>query len=244
MTGYVRKVTALAVALASITLLCTATPARADLTIQVAEDGGSLVTVASATGSPVGGLGAGTFAVDTADYHLDFVSALENQLPSLSKLLSSTTDVTNTSGSAGHTLHIVITGSGFTSPTTPPDVSVLSHIGGTVDTVAPGNPVNTLTFHSFVVDAPVDIGAQTPGIGSVGSFKDDKSAILTTLDSPFSIMETLDIVLNGQGDSIGYQTSTTLAPVPAPATMALACSIVPLVGWGAWRRQRPVAVVC
>jgi hypothetical protein len=155
----------------------------------------------------------------------------------LSELLSAVLSITNTTGSAGHVLHIVITGTGFTAPTAPPAISALSHIGGTAPTTSSNN---TLAFQSFVQGT--GFGAQNPDISTGASFSSDRSTLISSLAAPFSIQEKLDLVLNGNGDTLNYSSSTTLTPTPTPASLVLALAGLPVVGWNVWRRRRATKV--
>jgi len=232
----------LAVVLAVATLVGAPQSVRADLVIQVAENGGAFVTVASTAGSPTAPLGvtAAAISFDTAHYHIDVISGKEQQLTNLSELLSSTTSITRTVNGSVVTLNLKITGDGFTLPL--PPVTVLSHVGGTVAVeAAPGG--DTLAYHSIV--GGNDVGAQNPDVSGVGSFANDKSALLNagSYTSPFSLVETFDINLKKVGDTLNYSSSTTLSAVPAPAGVVLALSALPCLGLGAWVRRRKAKVV-
>jgi len=217
------------------------TSARADLTITVQEDAGA-VQVFTMAGLPTGG-GTGTaapFLVTTPDYAISFLSGLEKQDVS-SRVLGANTSISNTTGASGHTLHITITGTGFTAPNTPPSITALSHIGGTVALVSAGS-TNTLTFTSSVPAAtfvPPGFTGQTPAITTVGSFSNDQPATITGLSGTFAISQSADIVLNALGDEINFSTSTTLSSVPEPSSMALAgLGALGLIGYGPRRKRR------
>jgi hypothetical protein len=224
--------------LVGLALLGLPSPSRADLVIEIAEDGGALTTVASAMGAPTSNLLAGALSASTAHYSIVFLSgqALQTGSPDFSELLSSTTSITGkTAGgtnASDHTLHIVVTATGYTAPTTPPAIMALSHIGGTV---AIGGAANLLTFESVV--GGTGLGSQTPSITTTGSYNDDNPMLINSLSAPFSIVQTFDIVLNS-GSQINYSSSTTLSAVPEPATMAMAVAALPLAGIGLWLRRR------
>lgn len=229
-------------AFAAIGLL--GTSARADLIITVQEDAGPVTFVGPFLGSPSspGGVSGGTFSATTADYEIDFLSGKEKQ-NSLSELLSSTTSITNTTGSSGHVLHITITGTGFTAPNTPPNISALSHIGGTVAVVSSPS-TNSLSFTSSVPTAvfapPGPFTPQTPSITTPGSYSNDQSRTITGLVGTFSISQTLAIQLNKLNDEINYSSSTTLQSiaVPEPSSLALAgLGGLGLIGYGLRRRK-------
>jgi hypothetical protein len=228
MYQYIKSwLTATALALA---LVCTATPARANLVVTIQEDGGPTQTVVNQPGMPTSNGGSAT----TADYSVTLLSGGASQSP-VTQLLSSTLQITNTTGVSGKTLHIVVSDNDFTTPTTPPNIQALSHIGGTVSQEASGAN-DTLVFQSFV--AGTGLGPQTPDITQVGSFKNDQSGLITMLTSPFTITQTLDLTLNGLNDTVNYASSTTLTPVPEPSSWLIACvGVLGMAGAGLWRRK-------
>jgi hypothetical protein len=224
----------------AFSLLCTATIARADLIITVGEDGATPTTIVDEVGSPTSNLFGGVISFSTTDYSIVFLSGEANQ-NSITELLSSDTSVTRNATTGSHVLNITITGTGYTSPNTPPPVDVNSHLGATVAT---GSAGDTMVYHSLV--GATDIGAQTLSIGSAGSYNNSKSAVLTTLTGTFQIQQTLNITLNKSGDTTNYSTSTTLTQAtatPAPAGIVLALSGLPFLGIGTWFRHRKAKVV-
>jgi len=246
----VRKATALAVPLVAIALLCTASSARADLTVTVQDGGGTVVTVLSIVGSPTSDLSVGTGTLflgssgllgsaTGADFQINILGGESDQGTALSELLSSVTKI-KMIGSGSHTLNIVVLGTGYTSPTAPPGVSETSQIGGSVATQAGGD---TLSFQSLVAGiayTPV----QTPTLPSPnGSYNDTKFGSISSLASGYSIQENLSMTLKTNQDTVNYGSSTTLTAVPEPTTMALALAALPLVGWRVWRRRRVAATL-
>jgi hypothetical protein len=236
MTFMIRKLTVLVAGLLAIGLF--GTSARADLIITVAEDAGAPVTVVNVVGSPTSDLSGVSATVNTADYKISILGGESNQ-NSTSELLSSTTSITNETGSTGHVLHITITGTGYSAPTTPPSVTVLSHIGGTV-AVETTPSTNSLSFQSIVPGAALP--SQTPAINAIGSYSNDASATTNSLSAPFSIEETLSVTLNKLNDQINYSSSTTLSQVavgvPEPSSMAIAgLGALGMIGYGIRRRK-------
>jgi hypothetical protein len=226
-----RKTTALAVALAAGVLLGTAAPARADLIIQVAEDAAPLKTVLDIVGKPTSDLAGDKPLATTKHYTINILGGESDQEGGMAELLSSVVKITRTSTPGTHVLHIVVLGTGYTGPVTPPAVLVDSEIGGTDPKTRVGN---TLVYHSFI--GAVDCGAQTPKISVPGSFDNNTQMLLTKLAKPFSVKETLDVTLTKSGDTINYSSSTILT-APEPAVLVLALSALPVAGWGLWRRR-------
>jgi len=249
MNFMIRKPTVLVAAVLAMGLLGTsAHAALSSLTISVQEDSGATqsftltgslitgITLNPGTGSPVM-----PSTITTTDYSIKVVSGTADQ-DSSSEVLSSNTSITNTTGNAGHVLHITISGSGYTHPITPPDIIGTSSIGGSISQTA---TADTLTFQSFVNAS--GFGVQSPSIGGVpksvgGSYNNSlfPTYLITSLSSPYSLTEKLDVTLSGRNDKIGYQSQTTLQNVvtPEPSSLVLAgFGALGLIGYGLRRRK-------
>jgi len=228
-------------ALAGIMMLGLASSARADLTVTLAEDGGAPTTVIDVTGSPSspGGV-SGAIGTTFGNFTIDNLSATALQNPPIvTNLSSSVTAITNTDATASHTLDIVITGSGYTSPTAPPPLGVNSLIGGTV---GPPGSITTLTYESLVT---ISNGVQNVIVGGVppGAFSSDLgpeggAPLLPSLSSPYSITENIDITF-APGGGLTYSSLTNLAiGVPEPSTFAIAgLGALGMIGYGLGRRK-------
>jgi PEP-CTERM motif len=122
--------------------------------------------------------------------------------------------------------------------TTPPPVSALSQIGGTVG-VETGPSTNSLTFQSIV--AGTGLGAQKPAINAgTQPYLSTTSSTISSLSSGFTIQETLAVTLNVKLDQINYSSAMTLTsvPVPEPLTMAIAgLGALDMIGDGLRRRK-------
>jgi len=238
MISMIRKPTAFALALLAIGLL--GTSAHADLTVTVSEDGatsGSNFFTTTVSGTPnSSGITAGTLSVTTNDYQINVVSGTEIQ-NTLSEVLSSTTSITRTSSSGTHTLLITITGTGFTAPVTPPNITGNSQIGGSIVQTASND---TLNYQSFVNST--GFGVQSPAIGgqSNSSYNNTNPPFtITSLSSGFSLTETIGLDLTAKNDQINYSSSTTLNQVvPEPSSMAIAgLGALGMIGYGLRRRK-------
>lgn len=199
--------------------------AHAAIQITYSIDGGAAVTCTNASSAgPVT-----CPSVILAPISLTLLSASSNSpgTPSLAKTLGTTLEISNIDLlGATHTLGISIAAQGFTGPITPPSITFMSHIGGTVLTASSGSlldfrscvdPSNSLTACAggSIVS---DIGA--PGIATAASFSDDKVGSIASLASGYSISQILHLTLGGGAD-LNLSTSTTLAPVPEPMSIVL-----------------------
>jgi len=235
MNFMIRKPTFLVAALLAISLL--GTSARADLIVTVQEDSGAIQTAVDVTGSPTTDLTGGALTVNTADYKISILGGEANQ-NTTTELLSSTTSITNETGSSGHVLHITITGTGYTAPTTPPPVTVLSHVSGTI-AVETTPSTNSLSFQSIVPGA--SLAVQSPAINggtTEGTYNSNLTGTTSSLSAPFTLEETLSVTLNDKFDQINYSSSTTLSSVPEPSSMAIAgLGALGMIGYGLRRRK-------
>jgi hypothetical protein len=227
-------------AVVGILVMGMATPARADLEIQIATSlGGPYTTEASAAS---GGTASTSSALTFGGITFNTLETSSNSpgTTSLSKLLGATLDAINNTGTA-QTVYIKLGDTGFTSPVAPPPVGVNSHIGGSVVT---SNAGNALTFQSYIDGANgqnsltgFTTGAQNPAITS-GSFSNDAFGSITTLSSPYSITELLILTLGANGGEINFSSNTTLTPTPEPSTMAIAgLGALGMIGYGLRHRK-------
>jgi len=215
-----------------------ATPARADLEIQLSTDNVTYTTVAT-NPSGTGAQFTGTFG----GYGIVVLATASNSpgTPTFAELDGADLRITNVSAGDGH-LFIKLGDTDFTAPTTPPNILMESHVGGTVPVA---DPSNTLTFQSYVDNVTpngqnttvgITTGAQNPGITG-GSFNDSKSLTITSLSAPYSITEFFDLHLS-TGSVFNFSSSTTLTSVPEPSSMAIAgLGALGLIGYGIRRRR-------
>jgi hypothetical protein len=168
------------------------------------------------------------------------------------EITSSTFSLTH-AGIGSNSILVEVTSSGFTSPTTPPPVSVTSSVSG----INPGG-LTSLTFQSWVdqanrTDHTASGSSLTPGLQSgfplAGSFNNTAPAYsITTLGSPFSLTHLFNVTMTGPGAvlTLGGHTSLsqqngTPPPSPEPATLALfGFGILGMAGYG-WKNRRKVA---
>lgn len=190
--------------------------ASANLIITVQENAGPVVPFVF-VGSPITGT-SGIASTITAHYDIDVLFGLEQQSPPIfSELVSANVLITKL-GDSGDVLHVTITGTDFTSPVTPPDVSAISSVSTTATYTGP-RPGNNLTFQSTV--GGTALGLQNPPISAPGSSADNKTVLLHSLSAPYSIVQSFDFVLTNNGDQIHFGANTVLNQVPEPMTGAL-----------------------
>ena len=234
--------------LALIAPLALPTGARADLIVMASEDGGRSTTILNVQGSPSSPNGF-TFGTPpnintnlTADFVANNTTLNETQVPSFSEVLSSALSLTN-SGTATHTLTLTIQATGFTAPTAPPGALLTSDVSGTVrGNGNVGNADNLLTFQSRA-DNAASTALQTPAINQAGSFSTPtaSTSIATGLTAPYTVFQFYTITLNaGANIQLSGRTDLLPRPAPEPATLAMAATVLPVLGYGAYRRRRRI----
>jgi hypothetical protein len=157
----------------------------------------------------------------------------------LADVTGAAVDILNNS-SISEQIQIHIFAGDFVAPTAPPNITVLSHIGGTVlvggggaldylSCVDPNNRLQPVSSQGIACqDATVH---QTPlsviSLGASGAFQDTESLTISSLTGPYSVGENFVITLS-PGTEFNFSASTTLqspSPIPEPST-------VPLLGSG------------
>ncbi len=234
--------TRLAVLLGLAVLMIGPPVASADIQISYSIDGGAAVVCSAADASQF----VQCANVPGPPLKITALNATSNWpgTASLSQETSSTVDVENNTA-ASHTLDIFVSAQNFTLPVAPPNITLLSHIGGTV---AVGAGANLLSFRSCIdagdgipsCPGTIQSGTGTPSITGTGSFQDDQTAIITTLASPYAIGEEYHLTL-GAGTHLNFTGSTTLTPVPEPMSIGLLGGVVLLSSSLILRRKRSQA---
>jgi hypothetical protein len=145
--------------------------------------------------------------------------------PNLAMLFTTTLLITNLTSSA-HTLELWVAETGFMAPGAPPAVRVHSGIGGTVTT---GSSVNEINFRSCIdptnsqeacAAGSTVVGPGTPSIIAPGVFSDDKTTLISSLGTPYSLSQHLTLKLGG-GSTMNFSDTTNLTPTPEPASFLL-----------------------
>jgi hypothetical protein len=233
------------IAMAGLLGVGMATPARADLQIQLSLDGSSWTT--EAEGSSGTAVSYGYPSAETLGaFTIQTLSTASNSPGSSvqSVLFGSDTFIKNT-GSTTATLYITMSDTGFKMPYSP--VTVDSHVGGTVITPGSGN---LMTYQSYIDPANgqntttgYSPGPQDSKNGLTiksGSFDNDAYLTLAkNLSSQYSVTEYFKITLSA-GSEINFSSSTTLT-TPEPSSLVLAgLGGISVVGF-ALRRRRTMA---
>jgi hypothetical protein len=239
------RLASLVAAMVVILALSAATPARADLEIQLSSDGVTWTEVAFGASGTSASFSSANW--NSTGFAVSALSTDSNSAgtSSLAYLEGSNLHITYNGSSATGTLYIGLGDTGFTAPHTPPNISVNSHVSGTV-TVS--GPDNLMSFQSFVDTTNAQngqgggLGAQTPIVTGPNSYLDDKTATLTSLTTTFALTEVFKITLD-KASQLGFVSNTTLMQiqtqgVPEPSTMALAgLGALGLISYGLRRRK-------
>ena len=139
------------------------------------------------------------------------------------------------------TITINVVSTGFTSPTAPPTLTLLSHIGGTVQVAGADNALSFIscvnTANTLIAGCPGTFNAPTltPSVIS-GSFDGDSSTNIAALGPNYSLDEKITLTLTA-GSQTNFSASTTLVQTPEPMSIALLGGIL-LFTTGAIRRKR------
>ena len=235
---------------AAVLLLGISTSARADLEIRVSTNGSNFTTEAHASS---GGNTTFTTAPGTypgTDIEVLALTASSNSPGSkLSSVLDGSGVLFNESKTKTETIYLSLGDTGFTAPTVPPGKLRLGSFVVGVATFLNGG-TDTVTFQSFAdrnngqnTTAGSGIFEALPqtfhpfGLGMSASFMSMPNSLpITTLGSPYSITETLKIML-APDSFLSFAPTTTLL-VPEPSSMAIAgLGMLGMIGYGVRRRR-------
>jgi hypothetical protein len=254
--------------LAGIAMTGLAPPARADFEVMLNYGGatitldGTTQTVSASGGASTSGAiityKAGQIKVwnltispngSSGGFTIDATIAQSNS-PGVNNVATiglSSLDITNQTGVNGNSTLTITTGdTGFTQPTGSNTVGVTSTISATA--AGTNSADATVIFHSYVDTTNKQFGTQagTPGITFTvtpgNSNHDNSFAFLSGQPIPYSITQVAQITL-ANGDALTDGSSGTTVTAPAPASMMLALSALPILGGVYLRRavrRRPV----
>ncbi len=225
--------------------------------------GGSATTTISDSSTPGGSttadnalaLGTAGIGVPFGDFTVFGSLSTTNSsgTPTLAQLISSSLQVINNTATT-HTITLFISANGFTSPVNP---TLNAAASGTFNLV-PGAPGGTTTagdaahalafanfsnvlfgtgvsVQDFTFTSPVNVGPDAYA-NNAGPVLAGTSAV------PYSMTVELIETIAGNNELSGRNNSITgVATVPEPATLAMAFSVLPLIGLAAWRKRRKSA---
>lgn len=226
---------------AILTLLLTVGSSRATFEIALQEAGvnsGAITVVASGSD-----FDAVSFTGTYGDFSIKVLGGSSDNGVTLSDLLSSTTSVTNLSGTT-QTLQIYVTQTDYSLPAGSP-LNVESGLGGSVNN---GTLSLASIFNAFADPNNNPLGTSGAGVYSTnqtalptGSTFDTGSATGTFIRSGnYSLTSEVNLTLSG-GAKINYSDHINVTPTPAPAGIVLALTGLPLLGLGLLIRRRKVA---
>jgi hypothetical protein len=219
-------------------------PARADFQLVLYEDGQQLSLPSAGGANYLSDSGSGviTYSGNAGDFNLAFTYATSNSpgQDGVGIVTVSNTRVTNRT-SAQHTLSIQVSSQYFSTPTGDGLTLVNSASGTVTRGTITGSFVsyvdrnNTLFGLNDIVTDPVAF----TGVSGTGS----ASFSGTSMFTPFTSNGTYSITNIGNYNFSGMASITLTGGLsevhaPAPASAVLACSAVPLLGFGCWFRRR------
>jgi hypothetical protein len=217
--------------------------ARADMEIWISTSNNPPLS----TDSVAGGATSASFSGSVGGYSISMLASGSNSPggSAISFLTGTTLTITNV-GATNH-LFITLGQTGFTMPVTPPNISMLSHIGGTTFVA---DSSNLLTFQSYVNTANgqnaasgITTGPQSPVITGTSAWSSDAVPLtITSLAATYSMTERFDLFLS-TGSMINFSSSTTLTniplnAIPEPSSLAIAgVGALGMIGFGLRRRK-------
>lgn len=161
-------------------------------------------------------------------------------------VLGSTIQVKDVDG-LNHTVVISVGDTNFAAPTTPPALSALSSISGTV--VIGGTSSSTISLQSYINQdnsqngtTGVTTGLQNTltqgGLNAAGTYVlANGTATVGSLSTGYSMTSVTDISLKA-GANFNVSTQVSLTSVPEPSTMAIAgLGALGMIGYGLRRRK-------
>jgi hypothetical protein len=208
---------------------------------------------ASDTDATVGSLALGstTVPITFGDFSvLGSVSTSNSPGDGLAQLISNSLSVTNNSATA-HTITLIISDTGFTMPGNPMLTAEanggFSTVAGSGVTTVLGDSINAKAFASFA-NTLFGMGVTVQNFSysaqnlPIDSYNNTTTSLGGSSAVPYSM--TVELVFTLQGHTIltNRGDAITASPiVPEPATLAMAFSVLPLIGFAAWRKRRQSA---
>jgi hypothetical protein len=229
-------------ALAVVALLGTTSRASAGIEIDYSIDGGartfgasSATSVVAFSNSSLGGLFNVTFTIGTTNTPGSPTMATETQ---------SNNSVSTLYASGTHTLHIYVSSTGFTSPTSPPPTilgnssSITENSGHTAVTFTSyASTTNALFATSGGVTASTGYSYSATGQQGTGG-QGFSSTLFSPNGAAYSLTNIGDYTMTAGTSLTVVSGNTEIVPTPAPAGLVMVLSGLPALGIGGWMRRR------
>jgi hypothetical protein len=231
----------LSAALAAVLAFLAPGMVRADLEIQLSEDGGPATTVfMSPPGSPPQ---SGGFLGTFMDFSVN-ISVSDSQKSTSSHLLSAVADFTNNASST-HTLHITVSQNNYSLPGSSGSTLTLDSQVNPTEGFDEFGPGQQLVFQSYANNSNMllDTSGSTPGpqtidLNTLTPGSSDKMTTFARTTSMYSLTTTSAVTVVAGGTGTYSANTSLITSVPAPGGLVLALTALPALGIGGWLSRR------
>jgi hypothetical protein len=227
--------------------LALGTSARADLVLTLQEDSGTVVTVdvPANTGPAIfSGDINHSGAVLVGDFTILISVGTSNSPGGSSALVSQgSISITNNTTSSLE-LKVNVSAQGFTSPNSPPPLTVLDTFAGTLvngsvtGTFKGTADATNALFGTGFTNSGLNLSYSASGFSQSISQNGSASAAFSPNGSTYSLSSFTDLTLGGGSVLTGHLGNEQTVPTPEPASLAMAFSGLGLLGGAGWLRRR------
>jgi hypothetical protein len=244
--------------LVAVAVFGTASPARANILLNLTD-----TTTSATTGNLTSSGTSISYSGSVGDFSVTIAEGQTNSPGGpYDAITQQATVFIKNNGSTAETLSIVVSANYFSSPTAPPALTLYDVVNGTTASGPANNPTSvsvTGTAQGFANTS--NVLGDTGGLGAIaGTALSFQASGLSTnfsptsggtmsgnvtvdsLPAPYSLTFVETFTLSA-GGSLTVTDGNVQVVVPEPATLMMAFSAVPVLGLGAWLRRRQVRPV-